>query len=81
MEELPVNKISDLDRMVLELAKQKKLTASSQAELAIAKNDNADLSYKYLILQIYLKYNLNINDKLNEDGTIIIGGTNPPMEE
>ncbi len=70
----PVKKIQDVDRMALELAKANKKVAIANAEKALAQNETAELSYKYVVLQLYLKYGLNENDALNEDGSIIKGG-------
>ena len=67
-------KISDLDKMTIELAKANKRAALANAEKAIAQNDNADLAYKYLVLQLYMKYNMTEADIINEQGEIVRGG-------
>jgi hypothetical protein len=74
-------KLNELDRMALELAKQKKLTALAQAEKALAVNENAELSYRYVVLQIYMKYGLTQADTITEEGVITRGGALPKGEE
>ena len=64
-------RLLDEDRMSLDLARANKRNAQLQAEKAIAQNETADLAYKYLILQIYMKYGLNENDALTESGDIL----------
>ena len=81
-QELPVvpevpgapEKLSDLDRVALELAKQRLKTALAEAKTALAQNENAELAYKYIILQLYRKYGLSDADALSEDGTIVKNG-------
>ena len=74
MPEMPKEKLSDLDKMTLELAKSNKRTALANAEKAIAKNENAELAYKYIVLQLYMKYGLTEADAINEQGEILRGG-------
>lgn len=70
----PVLRMQESDRMSLELAKANRKLALSEAQTALAKNENAELAYKYVVLQIYLKYGLNENDAINENGEIIKNG-------
>lgn len=67
-------KLSDVDRMSLELAKSAKKLAVAQAEKALAQNETADISYKYVVLQIYMKYKLSEADAITESGEIIRNG-------
>lgn len=67
-------KLSDLDRMALELARQQRLTALADAKAAIAQNEKAELSYKYVVLQIYMKYGLTDADAISETGDIVKNG-------
>lgn len=55
--------LSQEDKMVLELAKMNK-------KLAIASSENAELHYKYVVLQVYMKYGLTSNDSIDEYGVI-----------
>ena len=71
---VPTEKIADVDRMALELAKSKRAVALAEAKTALANNDNAELAYKYVVLQIYMKYGMNVQDALNENGDIVRGG-------
>jgi len=70
----PQETISEADRMSLELAKANRKTALAQAEKALAENQLAEMNYKYIILQLYMKYGLNETDALSEDGKILRGG-------
>lgn len=67
-------KLLDVDKMALDLAKERRLTALAEAKAAMAKNDNAELAFKYVVLQIYMKYGLDQNDAISESGEIIKGG-------
>lgn len=73
---LPVipEKLSEVDKMALELAKSRRETALATAKTALAQNDNAELSYKYVVLQLYMKYSLTDKDAISEAGDIIRGG-------
>lgn len=67
-------KMSDVDRLSLDLAKANRKTALAEAQTALAKNDNAELAYKYVVLQIYMKYGLTEADAITEAGEILRGG-------
>jgi hypothetical protein len=73
----PAPRLLDVDRMALELAKQRRQTALAEAKTALAQNDNAELAYKYIILQLYMKYGLSDADAIKEDGEIVFGGALP----
>jgi len=70
----PSERISEVDRMALELAKSKREVALAEAKTALANNEKADLAYRYVVLQIYLKYGMNERDALSEAGEIVRGG-------
>jgi hypothetical protein len=69
-----VEKLQEQDRMTLELAKMNKKMMTLAAEKAIAQNETADLQYKYVVLQLYVRYGLTANDGIDENGNIIRGG-------
>jgi hypothetical protein len=71
------SRLSDMDRMALELARQQRLTALADARTAIAQNEKAELSYKYVVLQLYMKYGLTDADAISEQGDIVKGGALP----
>jgi len=73
-------KIAEVDRMALELAKSKRETALAEAKTALANNEKADLAYRYVVLQIYLKYGLTDKDALSEGGDIVRGGAVPKAQ-
>jgi hypothetical protein len=70
-------RMSEEDRLTLELIKEKRATALESAKLALANNEKAELAYKYCVLQLYMKYHLTAADALNESGEIIRGGAIP----
>lgn len=63
-------KISNEDMYELEIAKLNKMLVASQAEKAVLQSQIADLTYKYNILQLYVKYGLS-NTDIIENGMII----------
>ena len=73
-EQAPKERLQESDRMALELAKANRKTALANAEKAIAQNETADLAYKYVILQLYMKYGLTEQDAISEQGEILRGG-------
>ena len=77
---VPAERIVEVDRMALELAKSKRETALAEAKTALANNEKADLAYRYVVLQIYLKYGMNERDALNENGEIVRGGAGVPTK-
>ena len=70
----PVTKLTEEDKLALEVAKSRRETAVAQAKEALAKNETAELVFKYVTLQIFMKYGLNAQDALGENGEIIRGG-------
>jgi hypothetical protein len=70
----PTQKLSDVDKLVLDLAKERRATALAEAKTALAKNESAELGFKYTVLQLYMKYGLNEADAINENGEIIKNG-------
>jgi len=68
--------IQETDRLALELAKMNKRLAAVNAEKALAQNETADIHYKYVVLQVYMKYNLTPNDSIDDDGNILRGVVN-----
>ena len=71
---LQPEKLSDVDRMALEVAKLRKDVALAEAKTALANNEKADISYKYVVLQLYMKYGLTEVDGIAESGEIIRNG-------
>lgn len=74
-EVLPLERISEEDRLTLELAKSNRKVALANAEKALAQNESSEVNYRYVVLQIFMKYGMNPNaDLLKEDGTVLRGG-------
>jgi hypothetical protein len=76
----PTERIAEVDRMALELAKSKREVALAEAKTALANNEKADLAYRYVVLQIYLKYGMNERDALSENGEVVRGGAGVPTK-
>lgn len=70
----PAEKMSEVDKLSLDLARTKRQTALAEAKTALANNEKAELEYKYLVLQIYMKYGLTADDAIGENGDIVRGG-------
>lgn len=73
----PNPRLAETDRLALELAKSKRQTALAEAKTALAQNENAELAYKYIVLQLYMKYGLTERDAINESGEILKDGAVP----
>lgn len=75
---MSMEKVSEEDHLIMELAKSNRKLALANAEKALAQNEAAEANHRYIILQIYMKYGLNPStDVLNEDGTIQRGVNKP----
>lgn len=77
----PLAKLTEVDRMALELAKERSKTALAEAKNAMSQSEMAQLNYKYVIMQLYLKYGLTEADALNEAGDILRGGALPQAQK
>lgn len=66
--------LSEVDRMALDLSKEQRKTAVAEAKTALANNEKAELHFKYIVLQLYMKYGLTDQDAISEQGEIIKGG-------
>lgn len=73
-------KLSEVDRLALELSKANRRIALVQAEKAIAQNETSEMAYKYVVLQLYMKYGLTEFDAISEAGDILRGGAVPKSE-
>lgn len=71
---LQKERLQETDRLALELAKANRKTALANAEKAIAQNETAELAYKYVVLQLYMKYGLTEQDAISEQGEVLRGG-------
>lgn len=68
----PQEALSEHDKMVLEVAKMNRKLALANAEKALAQNNEAESTYKYLLLQLYMKYGMNTEtDALDEQSNIL----------
>lgn len=78
---VPAPRLADEDKAALDLAKSRKETASALAREAAARGETAELAFRYVVLQLYMKYGLGQNDALGDDGTILIGGAAPQAQQ
>lgn len=62
--------LSDQDKQVLQMGQLTVTIAKKEAERALAENKAAELEYKYLILQLYMKYGMTALDALDDKGNI-----------
>jgi hypothetical protein len=62
--------LSQEDRHTLDIAKMNRKLALAAAEKALAENNSAELSYKYVVLQLYMKYGLTEVDAIDEQGFV-----------
>lgn len=60
-------KLEERDFLILKTAKAENKSALAQAEVA-------ELSYRNLVLQLFLKYGLTQEDIIDENGNIVKGG-------
>lgn len=73
----PSLRLLDVDKLALDLARSQRQTALAEAKAALAQNEKAELAYKYVVLQLYMKYGLTEADAISENGEIIKGGAIP----
>lgn len=73
--------ISDLDKAALELANANRQVALANAKKCLVENELAEVKYKNLVLQLYLKYQLSSSDLISEDGEIKSKQELPTIEE
>lgn len=71
---VPITKLTEEDKLALEVAKARRETALAQAKEALAKNETAELAYKYVTLQLFMKYGLTASDAIGENGDLLRGG-------
>lgn len=69
--EPPHEVLAELDRLALEMSTLRKSLAEANAREALAKAELAEMSFKYLVLQVYRKYGLADGDNIDSNGNII----------
>lgn len=75
--------LMEADKLSLDLAKEQRKTALAEAKTALANNEKAELAFKYVVLQLYMKYSLTDRDAISEQGEIIKDGAvqRPPQAQ
>lgn len=66
----PEEKLSSGDALMLERAGVKKQISLMNAQRASLENDVAELQYKNIVVQLFLRYGMTENDTIAQDGTI-----------
>lgn len=66
----PLEKLSDQDCFALEKAKMNKSLAETELKASQLQNTAADLQFKNVVLQLYMKYGMSQNDAFDEQGNI-----------
>ena len=70
----PTEMLFEADKSALEIAKLNRKLALKDAETALAKNESAEMAFKYVVLQLYMKYKLDgTTDAISDDGKILRG--------
>jgi len=64
-------KITEEDRLTIELAKSNKKIAEITMEKATVQKDLAEAYFRNLILEVYMKYGLTKNHSIDAAGNII----------
>lgn len=67
-----VDRISEVDRMSINLMELSRKLAFALAEKAAAEAQLEEFKYKNTVLQIYLKYGLSSNNVIDEKGNVSI---------
>lgn len=70
-EQAPVERISDADMLALERANTKRQLALKDAKTATLEAEYAELNYKNLVMQLFLKHGLSQEDAIQPDGTLV----------
>ncbi len=66
----PQERMQDQDFQAFEMGKLTAKVALKEAEKALAENKAAELAYKYLVLQLAMKYGLTAADGFDDQGNI-----------
>lgn len=75
-------KISEQDKHVLEMAVMQRKLSLANAEKALAENNAAELAHKHIVLQLYMKYGMNVEtDSIDEQGVIKRNSITPEQLE
>jgi len=69
--EKPVENLTEVERLSLEITKLHIKLAQANAEATLARTEFATLNHRYLVLQLYHKYGLTEADGINEQGQIL----------
>lgn len=71
-----VKSLSDNDKNKLSLSIMNRKLALANAQKVLAEQENAELAYKYFVIQLYMKYGLTQNHVITENGEIVLKDQN-----
>jgi hypothetical protein len=64
-------KLTDEERNIIAAAKNRAILSATQADKAVAEAKVAELEYRNIIQQIFIRYGLTVNDTIEEKTGII----------
>lgn len=70
--ELP-SKLIDVDRLNVELIKTQRQLAVANAKTALAEQEKIELQYRIMVTNLFNKYGLGPQDRIDEEGNIVRG--------
>lgn len=70
---VPVPVIEEADKAILSQASLNRRIALLQAEKILAQHELAEMTFKYIKVQLFMKYGLTANDQISETGEVIKG--------
>lgn len=71
-----VTSISELDKSKLALSIMNRKLSLANAQRVLAEQENAELAYKYLVIQLYMKYGLTTEHVITDNGDIVLKSEN-----
>ena len=76
-----VASIEENDLQVITTAKQRAISAAQQAEKVVAEAKVAELEYRNVVQQVFLKYGLSLQDRIDETTGLITRQEDEEEEE
>lgn len=67
-----VQSLSEIDKSKIALSIMNRKLALANAQRVLAEQENAELAYKYLVVQLYMKYGLSKEHVITDNGEILL---------
>lgn len=67
-----IQSLSEVDKSKLSLSIMNRKLALANAQRVLAEQENAELAYKYLVVQLYMKYGLSKDHVITDNGEILL---------